>query len=51
MNKAVGAVDEGFKSTSILASGLKIGILVAASPIAWRYGVSAKAGWPGVSIP
>ena len=32
------------------ASDLKIGIPVATLPGAWRYRVSARTGWPGVSI-
>ena len=33
-----------------VTSDLKIGTPVATLPDAWRYRVSARAGWPGVSI-
>ena len=51
------ADDPGFESHlrrdfsgSSHTSGLKIGTPVATLPGAWRYRVSARTGWPGVSI-
>ena len=51
------AEDPGFESRlrpdfsrSSHTSDLKIGTPVATLPGAWRYGVSAGTGWPGVSI-
>ena len=39
-----------FKPQLIHASDLKIGTRVATLPGAWRYGISVRTGWPGVSI-
>ena len=51
------AEDPGFESRLLQdfsglshTSDLKIGTPVATLPGAWRYRVSAGAGWPGVSI-
>ena len=44
------AEDSGFKSRLCHSSDMSSGTLVATLPDAWRYRVTARTGWSGVSI-